>query len=456
MMRDTVGTAIVGGGILGLTLALRLRQLGYAVSLFEGARTVGGLATPQRLGEYTWDKFYHVTLLSDTGLRSLLAELDLEDRLRWGITRTGFFTDGRLYSLSSSLEFLRFPPLSLIQKARLALTILRAGHLHDGTRLEGIRVADWLRTWSGKATFDRIWLPLLKSKLGENYRDTSAAFIWAVIRRMYAARRSGLKREMFGYIEGGYEGVLRRLHEHLETLGVEVNVGDPVTKVFDGGTAVEVTLASGVTRRYASAVLTVPTARIPTLCPQLTPAERDRLARVTYQGIVCASFLTRRPLAGYYVTNITDPGVPFTAIIEMTALVDRSRFDGNTLVYLPCYVAADDPLWERSDAQVRATLLEALERMLPMFRSTDVLAFNVARAREVLALSTLNYSRHALPPVRTSRPRIFLVNSAQIANGTLNVNETVNLANAKAQELASLFGSPWAAHVAPDPSAHVG
>jgi hypothetical protein len=44
----------------------------------------------------------------------------------------------------------------------------------------------------------RIWLPLLKSKLGDNYRITSASFIWATIARMYAARRSGLKREMFG------------------------------------------------------------------------------------------------------------------------------------------------------------------------------------------------------------------------------------------------------------------
>ncbi len=456
MTPPATGTVIVGGGMLGLTLALRLRNLGYAVTVIEGAQSVGGLAMPQTLGNFTWDKFYHVTLLSDARLGHLLGELGLADRLRWGITRTGFFTDNVLHSLSSSIDFLRFRPLSLIQKARLGLTIFRAANLRDGKDLENIHVADWLRTWSGNYTFERIWLPLLKSKLGENYRNTSAAFIWAIIRRMYAARRSGLKREMFGYIEGGYDGVLGRFRERLESLGVEILSGTPVVNLHDLTHAVDITLANGDTRRYARAVLTVPTSRVPDLCPQLTVAERERLGRVSYQGIICASFITRKPLAGYYITNITDSDIPFTAVIEMTALVDRSAFDGNTLVYLPRYVAGDDPLWQRSDAEIRTTFLTALERMFPTFHATDILAFNVARVREVLALSTIAYSTKALPPVRTSRPTIFLVNSAQIANGTLNVNETVGLAEAKATELASAFGPPVAPIAAVGARAYAG
>jgi hypothetical protein len=43
----------------------------------------------------------------------------------------------------------------------------------------------------------------------------SAAFIWAIIARMYAARSVGLKREMFSYVEG-YAEVLPRLRERLE------------------------------------------------------------------------------------------------------------------------------------------------------------------------------------------------------------------------------------------------
>lgn len=427
--------AIVGGGILGMTLAWRLRRLGFRVTIVEGAASPGGLAAPQGIGGYVWDRFYHVILLSDSNLRELLDELGLAGELRWKNTRTGFYTDGHLYSLSTSLEFLRFPPLSLIDKARLAATILHASRLTDWRRLETIPVTEWLRRWSGARTTERIWLPLLKSKLGDNYTLASASFIWAIIARMYAARRSGLKREMFGYVEGGYDTVLRSFRERLDAYGVEMLCGRPVTAVRDTSEGAEVTLSDGAVRSFDTAILTVPCSRIPALCPQLSEAERARLASVVYQGIVCASLLLRKPLAPFYVTNITDAWVPFTAVIEMTTLVDASRFGGAALVYLPRYLPRDDPFWQRSDAEIEAEFVGALERMYPDFRRDDVLAFHVARVKEVLAVSTLNYSTTALPPLRTSLENVFVVNTAQMANGTLNVNETIGLANAKVDEL---------------------
>ena len=56
--------------------------------------------------------------------------------------------------------------------------------------------------------------------------------------------------------------------------------------------------------------------------------------------------------------------------------------------------------------------------------------------RNVLAISTLDYSAK-LPPMQTSVPGLFLVNTAQIANGTLNVNETLQLADRAVAELTA-------------------
>lgn len=433
---------IVGGGFLGLTLAWRLQAAGHKVTVIEAAPEPGGLAAPQELGGFTWDRFYHVILLSDEHLRGLLDELGLGERLRYGTTRTGFYTDGTLYSLSTSLEFLRFPPLSLLDKARLAATILRASRISDGRPLEQVPVTDWLLKWSGPRTFERIWLPLLKSKLGENYRHASASFIWAIIARMYAARRSGLKRELFGYVEGGYAEVLRRFRTRLEAAGVTLRTGRAATRVESGNEpGVTVTLEGGTALAFDDVVLTVPCRRVAALCPGLEPAERARLEAVTYQGIACASLLLRRPLAPYYVTNITEPWVPFTAVIEMTTLVDPAAFGGHSLVYLPRYLTQDDPCWQRTDAELQEEFLTALARMYPHFRREDVLAFQVSRVREVLALSTLDYSARLLPPLATSLPGVYVVNSAQIANGTLNLNETVGLANAQAAALAPRLGA---------------
>ena len=163
--------AIVGGGFLGMTLAHRLAQQGKKVTLFEGGSQLGGLASAWNLGEVVWDRHYHVTLLSDTYLRSLLRELGLEKEMQWVETRTGFYTEGKLYSMSNTLEFLRFPPLGIWDKLRLGATIFYASKIKNWRQLEKIPVADWLTRWSGRRTFHNIWLPLLRAKLGENYKN---------------------------------------------------------------------------------------------------------------------------------------------------------------------------------------------------------------------------------------------------------------------------------------------
>ena len=104
--------AIVGGGMLGLTLAHRLAQAGDAVTVFEAAPFLGGLASAWDLDGVVWDRHYHVTLLSDTHLRALLSELGLEHEMEWRETRTGCYTDGRLYSVS---EHPRVPALPAAQ-----------------------------------------------------------------------------------------------------------------------------------------------------------------------------------------------------------------------------------------------------------------------------------------------------------------------------------------------------
>ena len=425
---------IIGGGLLGMTLALRLAQRGYRVTLLEAADHLGGLADAWQLGDINWDRHYHVTLLSDSYLRSILAELGLDEQMQWVQTKTGFYVDGRMHSLSSSWEFLRFPPLGMMDKLRLGWTIYYASKISDWKQLEQIPVADWLQRHSGRRTFERIWLPLLKSKLGEAYQRTSAAFIWSTIARMYAARRSGMKREMFGYLPGGYARLLGAFRARLEAAGVEIRTSWAAQSIEHDGIGEFQVIAAGEELLFDRVVVTAPANIAARICPQLSAAETAKLHGVEYLGIVCASLLLKRPLAGYYVTNITESNVPFTGVIEMTALVDPREFGNRSLVYLPKYVTTDDPTFQRSDDEIRQSFLAALARMYPGFQQDDVLAFRVSRVRQVFALSTLGYSQR-VPAVTTSMPGLFLVNSSQIVNGTLNVNETVRLAE---QSLAAV------------------
>jgi protoporphyrinogen oxidase len=430
--------AIVGGGILGMTLAHRLAQNGKQVTLFEGAGQLGGLASAWQLGDVVWDRHYHVTLLSDGCARSLLKELDLEQDMQWVETKTGFYTDGKLYSMSGSLEFLRFPPLGLIDKFRLALTIMYASRIKDWKKLEKIPVTDWLKRWSGQRTFRKIWLPLLRAKLGENYRKASASFIWSTIARLYAARRTGLKKEMFGYLLGGYARMLERFGQVLMEEGVQIrlkSIARRVSNMPDGQVRIE--FCDGYEDQFDQVVVTTAAPIAAQICATLSEDERDRLKGIEYQGIICASLLLKKPLSPYYVTNITDDWVPFTGVIEMTTLVDPKHFDGKTLVYLPKYVVPHDPAFNLTDEEIQTSFVKALELMYPDFSREDVLSFRVSRVKYVVAISTLNYSEH-LPPMHMSMPGVHIINSAHILNGTLNVNETVQLAENAAAELLTL------------------
>lgn len=430
--------AIVGGGILGMTLAHRLAQGGKQVTLFEGANQLGGLASAWTLGDVVWDRHYHVTLLSDFHTRSLLKELELEQDMQWVETKTGVYANSKLYSVSNAIEFLRFPPLGFIDKLRLAFTIIYGSKIKNWQQLEKIPVTDWLESLSGKRTFEKFWLPLLRAKLGENYKKTSAAFIWATIARLYAARRTGLKKEMFGYLPGGYARILERFEEVLTKEGVSIKLGHQATQVrATGDSRVTLEFANQHQEVFSQVVLTTAAPIAAQICDGLTIDESDRLKGIEYQGIICASLLLKKPLSPYYVTNITDTWVPFTGVIEMSALVDSKHFDGHTLVYLPKYVPTDDPAFALSDSEIEANFINALERMYPHFHRSDLVSFRVSRVKYVVAISTLNYSL-TLPPMHTSIPGIHIINSAHILNGTLNVNETLGLAENAGVKLLSV------------------
>ena len=471
--------AIVGSGFLGMTLALRLAKTGVNVTLFESGSEIGGLASAWEIGDVTWDKHYHVTLASDSNTRKLVEELGLGDDFNWVETKTGFYTDGELVSMSNTMEFLKFPPLGLLSKLRLGGTIFFASRVKDWKRLEKISVEKWLTRLSGKKTFEKMWKPLLLAKLGEAYKDTSAAFIWATIQRMYAARNSGLKKELFGYVRGGYARVLERFSEVLLENGVEIRLNARVDSIEKLGNS-KIRVATAATRRHSDTkprivpqktkyakfqtaatvapgfsgaflsepqpkpnrviqfpqgyeadifdkvILTCPSNVAAKMTPQLTKIEKQDLENICYQGIVCASVLMKRSLSNFYVTNITDEA-PFTGVIEMSALVDKREFGGNALVYLPKYVAPDDELFDKTDDEIREIFFSGLKKMYPQFSRKDVVEFKVSRVRQVFPLPVLNYSRD-LPDTKTSVDGLYVVNSSHIVNGTLNVNETVALA----------------------------
>ena len=428
---------IIGSGILGMTLAFRVVQKGFKVTLLDSEETAVNLSNPQKMDGIVWDKFYDEVLMSDLHTRRIIREIGLEKDLKWVETKTGFYSGGKLYSLSGIFGFLRIPHINLIRKLRLGLTILDISRRRDWKRLESNLVSYWLQRRSGKRVFEKIWFPLLKSKLGNdvNINISSASFIWAAIQRMSAVKKGGFNKEVFGYVTGGYDRIMSRFTQSLAEIGAEFMYNASVASIRkseDGSLSVK--LQDGQTESFDKVISTIPSDLSVLVAEGLPEWEKQLHLNIRYLGIICPVLILRKPISPYHIINILDEGLPFTRIIEMTALIDKTETNGNNLVYLPKYVNPDDPLFDESEERIKEIFIKAFLNRFPHISESDIVFFCVLKARNVFALPTINYSK-TLPDIKTSLDNYFIINSAQIVNGIINMDETIRLAENKLEDV---------------------
>ncbi len=424
-----MNVGIIGGGMMGLCAAHYLAAAGATVTVLEQADDVGGLSRSDEVYPgVRWDRFYHVILTTDTDLLRFVEEIGLGLQVDFRQTRSGFFIDGRMHSMSSIKEFLTFRPLSFADKIRLGVGLLYATNVRDWKRLEKLYVKAWLIKVFGRRNFEKMWDPLLRAKLGPAAERTSAAFIWATIKRLYGTRQQGSKREMMGCVRGGYHSILQNLCRKLRERGVVLYTNWPVAAVRgteDGG--VQVVNRRGESRQFDQVLATVPNPCILNWLPDAPRDFRARLAGTEYLGVVCMTLVLRRSLSPFYVTNLTDTTLPFTGLIEATHVIPQDVLNGRTLIYLPRYLPSDDPFLAAPDDAIRAVFLTALKRMFPSFSDADILSSRIHRERYVQPVYSLGYSE-TVPPIRTPLKNFFMVNTSMILNSTLNNNQVVQLA----------------------------
>ena len=426
--------AVLGGGMLGLTAALRLAQKGYRVTVFEAAQNPGGLTSSFSHDSVSWDRFYHVIDARDQQLLSLLDELGLGESINWAKTNTNFYDGEKIYPLNDVFDYARLPVINLLDKFRLGLNIFYGSLIRNGLPLEQKPASEWLIRWSGRRNYKNLWRPLLRAKLGENAEIASAAYIWATIQRFYGARQGKSKTELYGYVDGGYALIVKCLLSKLEDLGVKFEFGAPIQRVTKDGEKTEVTAKTSA--KFDKVVVTFASPIATKVCPQLSDLEQARHNNIRYQGVVCSSLLLKRPLGNAYLTYITDDTVPFTTIIEMTSLVTPENYGGRHLVYLPKYVPSNDPILGEDIGKIEKDFTKGLQKIYPDLTVNDIDSIHTAKAPFVTAISTQKYSEN-LPSIKTSIEGLYICNSAQILNASLTVNESVELANKAIDDLAS-------------------
>lgn len=421
---------VIGGGIAGAAAALKLAESGrFSVTIFEKENEIGGLSSSYSWQDLICDRFYHVILPTDSHLLEFIRDLGLESSLFWENTKSGFYGDGRLVSLSSTRDFLRFPFLSLWHKFRLGLGILYANKIRNPRKLDSMSARAWLTRLFGARTYERIWEPLLRSKLGDAHDRVSASLIWATIKRLYGTRSSVEKQESLGHVHGGYRSVFEATKRRLCNSGTKIITGIEIEKAAVNRKKRKIVVTSSSNRfEFDRLLMTVP-------CQEVLRIIEDdkedpywrRLSQIEYLGVICLLLVLKCRLSPYYVINLLDRRLPFTGIVESTNVISPESLGDRHLVYLPKYVTRDDPLVNESDREISSLFLVKLRRVFPDLNEKDILHEQIFREKYVQPVLDIGFLEKQVG-FQTPMPGVYLVNSSMISDSTLNNNAIVSLA----------------------------
>jgi protoporphyrinogen oxidase len=423
---------VVGAGILGTALTLRLAQAGARVTLLERAPTPGGLAGSIDFSGHRVDRFYHVIVPSDERMIALIEELGLSDQLSFNPVGVGFFIDGEMHPFNGIADFLRFPPLSPAARARLAWFVLQCQLRRDYRALESVPLKRWLRRQCGREVLERIWVPLLNSRFDGRYEELPATYLWARTNRMRSARDSRSSGETMGSLKGGHETLIRAAAERARELGAEIRLGAGVEGLLqDERGAVTGVQLDGAPVAFDQTIVTLQPPALRRLLPEplqpLLSAYPER-----YLGVVCLILKLRRSLLPYYSVNICDP-TPITTVVETSHVVGTEHTDGLTLAYLPKYCGADAPEFSEDDESIYRRFTEMLVRLVPDFSHDDVVDWTVQRAPLVEPVHALGHEPRSAP-VWPGVPGLALASASQIYPRLLNGESVLGMAEQLAAE----------------------
>ena len=404
---------IIGGGISGLSSAYYLTREGYRVDVFEQYPELGGQIGCLKIGDTHIERYYHIIGSFSSDLLTLIEELGLQDRVSFRESTMGIYAEGKVYPFSSPMDLLRFKPLSLTQRIRFGLNVLKSQRIKEWEPLDPIPIEKWISDEVGRQTFDVLWAPLLRAKFGHLSHIISAAWLWGRIKRQADCRKHGRTKEEMGYLDGGLQTLVDALERDLAERGCGMHTKTKVKRLITENGRIRGLETQKGSHEFDAVISTVAIPEFLELSPPVTDAYRERLDKIQYQGVVNVILVLKKPLSDIFWLNIGDTSIPFGLVVEITNLIGTEKFRGRSVVYLSHYQSTDNYHYRLGRNKLLEEYLPHLGRIFPHFSPDDIEEYFVSKTDYGTPVWETNYGA-LIPERKTPIENLYMTCTAQM------------------------------------------
>ena len=416
--------AILGGGFSGIAAAYKLSKENKEVIILEKEKNLGGIASSYFVDDFWIEKYYHHIFKTDFILLNLISELDLFKKIEWHKTKMGIFYKNKIYNFTSPLDLLFFKPLSLKERIKFGMMVLKTSKEKDRNDLDKLNAEEWLVKKWGSNIYKIIFEPILKMKFGSSMDEISAAFINGRIKARSNSR--SFTKEKLGYIDSGYKILLDSLESKLkervdikkdaEIISINLNKEEYIIK-FRQNKKIK-------TIKVNQIINTLPIPIYLKLFKNIPKEYKKDLNKIKYQKVICVLLSLNKKLSDYYWINISSQEIPFGAIIEHTNFISPQKYKNQNLIYLVRYADNEDSYWPLSDKELFNKFFTNLKKIFSHLDESNINWYIVSKEAYATPIFTCNYNSYKSILKKQLRG-VFHAGSLDVYPDSRNINNVI-------------------------------
>ncbi len=396
---------VVGAGIAGLSAALRLRQAGAQVTLFESSDRVGGRTSSETHDGYLYERgtqFFTSTYRNALGL---IKEMGLEAELRTTSPWITVFKDGRPHRMPSGMLFGVYALTSGLLSVRDLVRFTRHTTSSRWPALDNYSAwaeyddqdaASWSAPRLGRAA-EYLLEPVLAGGMMQRIEETSRACALAVLANTANGRSKDLT------LARGNDSLPRAMAAR-----VDVRLEAPVQALEATPDGVTARLPTETVR--ADAVVLATTASAAAGIYRAADRIERELMATPYGSVIKVGLATKRDWSNHPgLSNVWAMMIPRGERRQIVSVTIESAKDPQRVIkggeMLNLFVTADNAerMMDWPDEQVVSAVAADVDRLFPGAFAAKHFT-RVVRWREGMPKSPVGRAR-ALAEYRRTRPR---------------------------------------------------